>query len=160
LTIDLFPTIAKLVGAELPKHKIDGLDVWPIISHQPDAKNPHEAYWFYFKANDLEAVTTGDGKWKLQLPHTYNSMAGQPPGKDGVRGNFVRRKIEHEELYDLVHDIGETTDVSAQHPEVVKQLEAEAEKARADLGDGLTKSKGTGQREPGRLNQSKKKVEP
>jgi len=42
----------------------------------------------------------------------------------------------------------------------VKQLEAEAEKARADLGDGLTKSKGTGQRETGRLNQSKKKVEP
>ena len=50
MTIDLFPTIAKLVGAELPKHKIDGLDVWPIISRQPGAKNPHDAYWFYYRS--------------------------------------------------------------------------------------------------------------
>jgi arylsulfatase A-like enzyme len=160
MTIDLFPTIAKLAGAELPKHKIDGLDVWPIISRQPGAKNPHEAYWFYFKVNDLEAVTTGDGKWKLQLPHTYNTLAGQPGGKDGVPAFYSHRKIEHEELYDLVHDIGETTDVSAQNPEIVKQLEAEAEKSRTDLGDGLTKRSGVGHREPGRLNQNKKEIEP
>src|SRR4029078_9091043 len=30
MTIDLFPTIARLVGADLPRHAIDGLDVWPI----------------------------------------------------------------------------------------------------------------------------------
>jgi arylsulfatase A len=151
MTIDLFPTIAKLVGAELPKHKIDGLDVWPIISRQPGAKNPHDAYWFYFMINDLQAVVTGDGRWKLQLPHTYKSMAGQPAGKDGADGVFKMRKIEHEELYDLVNDISETTNVAAQHPEIVKQLEAEAEKARADLGDGLTKRQGTGRRPPGKL---------
>ena len=66
MTIDLFPTIAKLVGAELPKNKIDGLDVWPIISRQSGAKNPHESYWFYHESNksrtdELEAVTTSDG---------------------------------------------------------------------------------------------------
>src|SRR4029079_4633821 len=35
MTIDLLPTIAKLVGADLPKNKIDGLDVWPILSGEP-----------------------------------------------------------------------------------------------------------------------------
>jgi arylsulfatase A len=152
MTIDLLPTIAKLTGAELPKNKIDGLDVWPIISRQPGAKNPHEAYWFYNEVNALQAVTTGDGQWKLQLPHTYRTMSGQKPGRDGVPGNYVNKKIEAAELYDLVHDIGETIDVSAQHPDIVKQLAAEAEKARADLGDDLTKSPGPGRREPGRLN--------
>jgi hypothetical protein len=68
-----------------------------------------------------------------------------------VPGNYTNKKIETAELYDLVHDIGETTDVSAQHPEIVKQLEVEAGKARADLGDGLTKNPGPGRREPGRL---------
>jgi len=29
MTIDLLPTIAHLVGADPPKNKIDGLDVWP-----------------------------------------------------------------------------------------------------------------------------------
>jgi arylsulfatase A len=151
MTIDLFPTIAKLVGARLPRHKIDGLDVWPIISRQPGAKNPHSAYWFYYEVNQLQAVTTSDGCWKLQLPHTYQTLAGKPAGKDGLPASYSQRKVEKEELYDLVHDIGETTDVSAQHPEMVRQLEEEAEKARADLGDALTKSPGTGQRQPGRL---------
>jgi hypothetical protein len=80
-------------------------------------------------------------------------MIGQKPGHDGVPGDYANRKIETAELYDLVHDIGETTDVSAQHPEIVKHLEVEAERARADLGDGLTKNAGSGRREPGRLNE-------
>ena len=153
MTIDLFPTIADLIHAKLPDHKIDGRDVWPIISRQPGATNSHAAYWFYYEVNELQAVTTGDGRWKLQMPHTYRTMQGQPPGHDGVPGNYVNRKLKTAELYDLVNDIGETTDVSAQHPEIVKQLEAEAETARADLGDALTKRPGTGRREPGHLNE-------
>jgi len=155
MSIDLFPTIARLVGAKLPKHKIDGLDVWPIISRQPGAKNPHDAYWFYYEVNQLQAVTTSDGGWKLQLPHTYQTLAGKPAGKDGLPAPYSQRKLEREELYDLTHDIGETTDVSAQHPDIVQHLEEEAEKARADLGDNLTKRPGAGRREPGRLNESK-----
>ena len=151
MTIDLFPTIARLVGAELPKNKIDGLDVWPVISRQTGAKNPHDAYWFYYEVNQLQAVTTSDGRWKLQLPHTYHSMAGQQPGHDGVPGKYADRKTETAELYDMTNDIGETTDVAPKHPEIVKQLEAEAEKARADLGDALTQHSGAGRREPGHL---------
>ena len=155
MTVDLFPTIAKLIGAELPKHKIDGLDVWPLISRQPGAKNPHDAYWFYFNINDLEAVTTGDGRWKLQLPHTYWTLAGKPGGKGGAKVAYSDRKIEKEELYDLVSDIGETADVSAEHPEIVMQLEVEAEKARQELGDSLTKCPGSSRREPGILTEFK-----
>jgi arylsulfatase len=40
--------------------------------------------------------------------------------------------------------------VAAQHPDVVKRLEALAEEARKDLGDSATEQKGTGVREPGR----------
>jgi len=159
MSIDLFPTIAKLAGAPLPQHTIDGLDVWPIIARQPGAKNPHDAYWFYYQANALEAVTTSDGGWKLQLPHTYQTLAGKPPGHDGVPAPYSRRKVEHAELYDLVHDIGETTDVSARHPDIVKQLEAAAENARAELGDELTQRKGSGLREPGRLKPIVKSIQ-
>ena len=155
MTIDLFPTLAHLIGAELPRHPIDGLDVWPIISRQPGAKNPHPAYWFYYEVNQLQAVTSGDGRWKLQLPHTYRTMNGQTPGHDGTPGKYVNLKIESAELYDLAHDIGESTNVAAHHADIVHQLEAEVEKARGDLGDALTKQPGPGRREPGRLAEAK-----
>ena len=99
----------------------------------------------------MQAVTTSDGRWKLQLPHTYQTLAGRPGGKNGVPVPYSHLKIEKAELYDLANDIGETTDVSAQHPDVVKQLEAEVAKARADLGDTSVKQPGAGRREPGHL---------
>ncbi len=151
MSIDLFPTIAHLLGAQLPSHTIDGLDVWPIISGQPGAKNPHSAYWFYYEVNQLQAVSTADGQWKLQFPHTYNTLGGKPGGHNGMPAPYEHRKLETEELYDLVNDISETRNVAAEHAEIVKQLEAEAEKARAELGDGLTKRRGTGNRQPGRI---------
>ena len=151
MSLDLFPTIAKLIGAELPKHPIDGLDVWPIISGKGKAKNPHSSYWFYYEVNQLQAVVTGDGRWKLQLPHTYRTLAGKPGGHDGMPVPYEQRKLEKAELYDLVNDISEATDLSARHPGLVKRLEADAEMAREELGDALTHRRGTGHREPGRV---------
>ena len=150
MTIDLLPTVAKLIHADLPKHAIDGLDVWPIISGKRGAKNPHDAYWFYYEANQLQSVVSGDGRWKLQLPHSYRTLAGKPGGRDGTPVPYEQRKIESAGLYDLANDVSETTDVAAQHPKMVKQLESEAEKARAELGDSITKREGKGVREPGR----------
>ncbi len=151
MSIDLFPTIAQLTGAKLPNHPIDGLDVWPLITGQRGAKNPHPAYWFYYEVNQLQAVVSSDGRWKLQLPHTYRTLGGRPGGRDGTPAPYEYRKLEKAELYDLGHDVTESVDVSAEHPDIVKRLEAEAEKARAELGDALTKRKGNGTRESGRL---------
>jgi arylsulfatase len=152
LSIDLFPTIARLVGAELPQHPIDGLDVWPIISGKRGAKNPHRAYWFYYEVNQLQAVVTGDGRWKLQLPHTYRTLGGGPGGHDGIPVPYEQRKLQKSELYDLVNDISESVDVSTSHRRTVRLLEAEAETARQQLGDALTGRTGQAVREPGRVD--------
>jgi arylsulfatase len=98
-TIDLFPTIARLIHADLPKHPIDGLDVWPIISGKRGAKNPHAAYWFYYEVNQLQAVVSGDGRWKLQLPHTYRTLGGRPGGHGGTPAPYEQRKLEQADLY-------------------------------------------------------------
>ncbi|MCC6820881.1 MAG: sulfatase [Verrucomicrobia subdivision 3 bacterium] len=149
MTIDILPTVAKLVGAELPPHKIDGLDIWPLLACVPGAKNPHEAYYLFYENNQLQAVMGGN--WKLQLPHTYRTLAGGPGGRDGTPASYQQRKLESSELYDLDRDIGEATNVAGQNPDMVKRLEALAEQARAELGDSLTKRIGKGVREPGRI---------
>ncbi len=151
MTIDLLPTFAKLIGAELPKHKIDGLDVWPLITGAAGAKNPHDAYWSYYAQNELQAVFSGDGRWKLMLPHGYRTLGNQSGGKDGVPSKYEGAKIPAAQLYDLQKDIGEKTDVAGANPAVVQRLQALAEQARVELGDSLTQRKGSGVREPGRL---------
>jgi arylsulfatase len=151
MTIDLLPTFAKLIGAKLPEHKIDGLDVWPLLAGERGAKNPHDAYWSYYAQNELQAVFSGDGRWKLQLPHGYRTLAGRPGGKDGIPAKYENAKIEAPQLYDLSKDVGEKTDVAAANPAIVKQLLAHADAARAELGDSLTKAKGSGVRAVGQL---------
>ena len=116
MTIDLLPTIARLAGAELPAHPIDGLDVWPLLAGQPGAKNPHEAYLFYYEKNELQAVASGDGRWKLQLPHIYSTLAGRPGGRGGTPSKYEKRTLERPELYDLPHDVGETSNVGRAAP--------------------------------------------
>jgi arylsulfatase A-like enzyme len=150
MTIDLVPTIAGIIDARPPKHPIDGLDVWPIISGKPGSRNPHASYWCYFQENQLQAVTSGDGRWKLLLPHTYRTLAGKPSRNDGTPIEYQQIKLETSELYDLANDVGETKNVAGEHPDVVLQLESEAEKARQELGDALTGRKGNGVREPGK----------
>src|SRR5262249_11047316 len=128
---------------------IDGLDVWPIISGRAGARNPHASYWFYYEVNQLQSVVSGDGRWKLQLPHTYRTLGGKPGGHGGTPAEYEHRQIQTAELYDLDNDISETTDLARQHPDIVTRLEKEVEKARADLGDELTHRPGQGRREPG-----------
>jgi arylsulfatase len=151
MTIDLFPTIAHLAGAELPKHKIDGLDVWPILAGKPGARNPHDFYLFYYENNQLQAVSTGDGRWKLQLPHTYRTLAEHPGGHGGDPAKYESKTIVEPELYELATDIGERQNVAANHPDVVGRLLAVAEDARIELGDSLSKRAGRGVRPPGRV---------
>lgn len=150
MTIDLLPTIAKTTGAEVPPLKIDGRDAGPLVFGTPGARNPHDAYAFYYNTNELHAVTSGDGKWKLYLPHAYRTLGGQPVGKDGLPVTYQMAMVESPELYDLEKDVSETSNIASQHPEVVKQLLDAAQFFRADLGDALTKTPPTGAREPGR----------
>ncbi len=147
MTIDLLPTLARVTGAKLPAQRIDGLDIWPLFTGEPGAKNPHEAYYFYYGVNELQAVRSGD--WKLHLPHTARTMLGQAPGRDGIPGKYRPLPVGLE-LYNLREDIGETKDVAALHPEVVERLQRLAEAAREELGDQLTNRTGRGNREPGR----------
>jgi arylsulfatase A-like enzyme len=145
-TIDLLPTIAAAAGATLPRNRIDGVSLLPILEGQPEA-NPRRDFFYYY-GRQLRAVRKD--RWKLVLPHTSDSYAGQEPGRDGFPGRIVQIQVGLA-LYDLAADVGETGDIAAAHPDVVAELQALAESAREELGDALTGRTGKGVREPGRL---------
>ncbi len=120
-TMDLLPTFARLAGAPLPRRPIDGKDIWPLLSGQPGARSPHEAF-FYYCREQLHAVRSG--RWKLHLPLKRKMTSF----------GWDNRPVPIQ-LYDLGSDIGERVDLAEGQPEVVARLMALAEKAREELGD-------------------------
>jgi arylsulfatase A-like enzyme len=145
MTIDVVPTVTRLAGAALPDHKIDGLDIWPLLASRPDAVSPHDAYYFYW-GRELQAIRSG--RWKLHFPHSYITLAGQPGGQNGQPALYGKAETPLA-LYDLERDAGETNNLANREPEAVRRLKALADKAREDLGDSATKQVGKGVRATG-----------
>lgn len=127
-TVDLLPTLCHLAGIDLPENEIDGKNVWELISGVEDAKNPHE-YYAFSNGRNFEGVMSGDGKWKLHIPHEYRTL--EVAGEDGLAGTYGMLSIDTA-LFDMVRDPYETTNVLAENPEVAAALIkiAEGHKAR------------------------------
>lgn len=105
-TMDILPTLTNLSGGKAPTdRKLDGHDIWPILSGGKDAKSQYEAFYF-FRGFNLQCVRSGD--WKLHL----------------AKG----------ELYNLKDDISEASNVAKDHPGVVARLRAFADSQKDDLG--------------------------
>ena len=120
-TIDLLPTFVSLAGGTVPASPvIDGRDITPILLGQ-SKESAREAH-YYFSGYDLQAVR--QGRWKLAL-------VPQPEGNNVKKSPKLAAGLR---LYDLDAEIGEQTDVAAQHPEVVAKLKALADKMAAEIG--------------------------
>ncbi len=136
--MDLFPTLSEIIGALLTQdRKYDGESLMPLLDGEPLARSS-DAPFYYYNCENLQAVRVTD--WKLHLPRE----AAQVPFWEKNKAFFG---LEAPVLYDLSADPGESTDVAAQHPEVVDQLMALAEETREDLGEYL--ERGSGQRPTG-----------
>lgn len=109
-SIDLMPTFATMAGFELPDDRIiDGVDQTELLlGTNRDGNRDH---LHYFSNDYLHGVR--QGKWKLLLPDRkdYRGYV-KDVGTDGI------------ELYDLVSDIGETSNLAEENPEIVARLQS------------------------------------
>lgn len=134
--MDLFTTLAKLAGAEIPRDRvIDGKDILPLLTGERAAKSPHEAFYYYF-GSQLQAVRAG--KWKLHLPLEKPILQigmGELGRTATGRTSRIDGKPTTAQLFDMEADIGEKTEIAARHPDVVARMMELAEKARREIGD-------------------------
>lgn len=99
---DFLPTCCDLAGA-VPPDDIDGFSILPTLLGRPGQQRRHGyLYWEFHEQGKKQAVRVGH--WK------------------GVRLNVARTPDGPIELYDLRADLGETTNVAGEHPEVVRRI--------------------------------------
>ena len=125
-SLDIPATAATAAGAKLgsDETKIDGTDLIPYITGDAQG-DPHESLFWRFGTQ--RAVRQGDYKLRQQ--------GDGPP-----------------QLFNLVNDIGETKDISSEHPELVKKLNAAYAEWNSELAEPLWKTgKSSGKNSAGLL---------
>lgn len=105
--VDWAPTLIRLAGGRLSDDlKLDGQDIWPLLSSQKRDVGPRPLYW---KTPRESAVRYGP--WKL----------------------IVDRRNPSLQLFNVAQDPYETTDRSDEHPQEVEELRRLLEElAKAD----------------------------
>lgn len=130
-TVDVLPTAAKLCGAKLPANPLDGIDIMPMLTGQK-SEIEREAY-LYFDNVHLQCARLG--RYKLHVAR-YNSVAysAQPAG------GRVNTALKSPELYDVVADVDESYDIAAEHPEIVKEIQARIERLMKTFPEDVQKA--------------------
>lgn len=102
ITVDLLPTICEMAGVRVPEGvTIDGKSIVPVLKQQGSLKR-ESLFWHYPHYNhDLPATMIRSGNWKLIKRY-------------GGDKEF--------ELFNLKDDISETTDMAANEPAKVREL--------------------------------------
>jgi arylsulfatase A-like enzyme len=112
-SLDIYPTAVKLAGGIVPEDR-DGIDLMPILTGAPSSAPDRVLFW---RSGTNSAVR--QGPWKL-----VNLGEGR-----------------HVLLYNVVEDIGETTDLAAKHPDRVKELSRLLEEWQSELVEPLWPSR-------------------
>lgn len=127
--MDLFPTIVDLAGGEKPAN-LDGKSMLPLM--QSDNVESRHAMLAWDSGQGDWVVRSGN--WKLY--HSTGRTFRNFKTEDGRNVRDAEYVIPGgTRLYDLSTDIGETTDLAAQHPEVVAELTRAYKAWRAEMID-------------------------
>lgn len=107
--LDMFPTLMAMAGLEMPATRpLDGKNLWPAL--RDNLASPVASYYWAWRNEDT--IRTAD--WRLH------------------------RFFDQVELYDIRADAGETNNVAAARPDVVKSLTGQMNTWAESLGAALS----------------------
>jgi len=140
--MDFLPTLAALAGGAAPSDRIiDGKDIRDLIFAKPNARTPHEAF-FYYNGNRLACVRSGEWKYKVKTTLQEETEYGK---YEAPQSGIPPR------LFNLTLDIGEQKSVAADHKDIVERMTRLIDAARQDMGDARLNIEGKNVRPIGHI---------
>ena len=135
---DLLPTLCDIADLKPPADRaLDGASLVPIFDGKP-VQRPHPLYWQYdFAISKPWTVALRDGPWKL----------------------LANPALDQFELYNVVDDIGEQSNLASQQPERVTKMTAEMKRLHAEINAEGAKSGNPAPRQGGKKADAPKSAE-
>ena len=146
-TVDILPTLADLAGAELPDRPLDGVSLAPLILGRMESRPGPLGFWDVpapgrktpsaaMMAELLDAQRAGRAGVELPDPPSepaadliaaFEAVEALPGHAAWIDGRHKLHRIagpegERLELYDLIDDPGETSDLAEQEPDLVDAM--------------------------------------
>jgi len=113
---DWLPTILEYCGVKPPSHKLDGKSLASVIA-STEAASPHRVlHWHYGRGQNPQWAVR-EGTWKL-LGNPRDTTSPRDQKKPGVQLTGDNRLF----LANLAEDIGESTNLAKEHPDVLDRL--------------------------------------
>ncbi len=122
--VDLLPSLCEITGTAPPADRtLDGSSVVPIFGGR-DIQRDKPLYWQYNYTRTAPKVAVRRGDWKLLA--ALDAEAPKTPDITDEKTHVMKTAgLTGFELYNLKTDIGETTELSASHPDVFQSLKTE-----------------------------------
>ena len=110
--VDLFPTLAEIVGANRPTDKyVDGTSILPVLKGE-DFERDRALFWLFYKSTPMCVVRAG--KYSL-VANPATSYRSKSHPFDRTDFDYLKTAVmEKFELYDLEKDIGQQHDLAVE----------------------------------------------
>jgi len=122
-SLDILPTLVSLCGLDPSPNPLDGINISSLLFGQ-EHELPRKSLLYFTPLShggaDLHCARKGD--WKLRVAQ----LDGEIYIGDHTSGH-TSYWLQHPELYNLASGPGESYDVARQHPEIVKEILADAD---------------------------------
>ncbi len=116
--MDILPTVAQMVGAELPQHRVcDGVSLIPVFE---GGGNSERNGFVFYRSDEVYAVRVGDFKAVYATKPTYS------PGDKEVYST--------PELYNVAVDPGEKYNIADKYPHIILQINEYLDEHRVSFG--------------------------
>ena len=146
--LDVVPTITSICEAKRSPNPLDGLDISGLLTGK-SAHVERETMLYFGGSGHQELLECArKGSWKLRIAQTTGEIYTEDwlDGSCGPKQHFL---LPRPELYNLELDPTESYDTAVDHPEKVKEIEADIEALIATFPENVRKAHSEQKSTPG-----------